>query len=118
MVGCMCGPRPRNERPRLQYFAVLPNYGLQQKEPYGGSREPYGYFQFILDFWDNMPPVVIFSQDDCLARGCAWGNQLPGLPLRLQSWEKEWGARSLPKQSNCLCKFIREDKYKGRGYFW
>ena len=23
------------------------------------------YLQFIIDFWDNMPNVVIFTQDDC-----------------------------------------------------
>ena len=116
--GCVCGRRPRQSRPWLQYFALLPNYGLQYKEPYGGSREPYGYLQFIIDFWDNLPPVVIFSQDDCLARGCAWGNQVPNLPLRLARWEREWGEAATPSSRNCLCKFIREDKYRNRGYFW
>lgn len=38
-LGCECGKRPRSARPLLQYFSVLPNYGLQQKQPYGGSRE-------------------------------------------------------------------------------
>ena len=80
--------------------------------------EPFGFFQFILDFWDNLPPVIIFSQDDCLARGCAWGNQLPLLPRRLRNWESEWGVEKTPNGRNCLCKFIREDKYRSRGYFW
>ena len=117
-LGCRCGRRPKAERPWLQYFTVLPNYGMQRKEPYGGSREPYGYLQFILDFWNNMPPVVIFSQDDCLARGCAWGQNLPVLSVRLQRWEREWGEGSAPTAHNCLCKYIREDKYRNRGYFW
>lgn len=118
-VGCACGKRVLASRPRLQYFALLPNYGWQHKEPHGGSREPYGYLQFILDFWDNMPPVVIFSQDDCLARGCMWGNQLQGLRQRLQHWEREWGPGEPIKQSNCLCKFTKEeDKFKSRGYHW
>ena len=25
------------------------------------------YLQFILDFWDNLPNVLIFTQVDCLA---------------------------------------------------
>ena len=57
----------------LKYYATIPNYGQTHKLPFGGSREPYGYLQFILDFWDNLPNVMIFSQDDCLARGCYWG---------------------------------------------
>jgi hypothetical protein len=117
-VGCKCGKRPLAERPRLQYFAVLPNYGQQYKAPYGGSREPYGYLQFILDFWHNLPNVIIFSQDDCLARGCAWGNALPQLGMRLSNWRSEWGFRAAPTSRNCLCKFIRETNYRSRGYFW
>ena len=115
---CKCGLRPRHERPQLKYFSVVPNYGNTKKAPYGGSREPYGFFQFILDFWDNLPPVVIFSQDDCLARGCAWGKQLPSLGLRLQAWATEWGDGKSLTPRNCLCKYIREDKYRSRGYYW
>ena len=113
--GCVCGKRPLTQRPWLAYFSVLPNYGLQSKEPYGGSREPYGYLQFILDFWDNMPPVVIFSQDDCLARGCGWGMALPTLAHRLRHWQNEWAPHTPPSPKNCLCKFIKEDKYRNRG---
>ena len=76
-LGCRCGPRAPMHQPQLVYFALVPNYGLTHRKPFGGSREPYGYLQYLLDFWDNLPPVIIFSQDDCLARGCAWGNQLP-----------------------------------------
>ena len=106
-------------RPRLQYFAHLPNYGRTHTSPRGGSREPYGYLQFIRDFWDNLPPVVVFSQDDCLARGCMWGNQLPGLEKRLRHWQQEWGEGTRITQRNCLCKFVREHKFtRTKGYFW
>ena len=36
--------------------------GSTTKTPYGGSREPYVMLQFVIDFWENLPPVVIFSQ--------------------------------------------------------
>ena len=117
--GCVCGRREQSKRPRLQYFAVLPNYGQARVAPYGGSREPYGYFQFVLDFWDNLPPVTIFTQDDCLARGCGWGVQLPALSERLKAWEHEWGEHKAPSKSNCLCKFIREENYMPKAkYYW
>ena len=116
--GCRCGRRTLADRPRLQYFALLPNYGKAYTAPRGGSREPYGYLQFIRDFWDNLPPVVIFSQDDCLTRGCMWGNQLPGLGKRLQLWEQEWGPGKPISQRNCLCKYVRENKFIPKGYFW
>ena len=38
---CVCGPRLPSEVPKLQYFSVIPNYGMQQKAPYGGSRGMY-----------------------------------------------------------------------------
>ena len=113
-LGCVCGKRTLANRPRLAYFATLPNYGLTHKEPHGGSREPYGYLQFILDFWDNLPPVVVFSQDDCLARGCMWGMLLPGLAKRFQHWQKEWREGVPITQKNCLCKYIREDTYRNK----
>ena len=114
--GCKCGARPAADVPNLAYFAVIPNYGQTGKIPYGGSREPYGYLQFILDFWGNLPPVVIFSQDDCLARGCAWGARLERLDTALRDWPRHFSG--IPSASNCFCKFIREDKYLNRGYFW
>lgn len=60
--GCKCRRRGKHQRPWLQYFVTVPNYGQTMKPPFGGSREPFGYLQFILDFWDNLPPVVIFTQ--------------------------------------------------------
>ena len=52
---------------RLTYYRVLPNYGRTDprallKHEQGGSREPYPYLQFILDFWHNLPNVLIFTQ--------------------------------------------------------
>jgi hypothetical protein len=115
---CVCGRRALADRPWLQYFARLPNYGRMVASPHGGSREPFGYLQFILDFWDNLPPVVIFSQDDCLGRGCGWGNAVPQLAPRLAKWESEWGIGMRPTQRSCLCKFVREETFKSKGYFW
>ena len=59
---CSCGHRPRSERPVLKYFATVPNYGQTHKLPFGGSREPFAFLQYILDFWENLPPVTIFTQ--------------------------------------------------------
>lgn len=115
---CTCGRRSLEDRPWLQYFAVLPNYGQAVRPPFGGSREPFGFFQFVLDFWDNLPPVTIFTQDDCLARGCGWGQQLPLLGQRLQMWQRDWGAKKPISRFNCLCKFVSESNYKPRGYYW
>ena len=39
-TGCACGRRRAEDRPWLQYFAVLPNYGMQQKEPYAIHGHP------------------------------------------------------------------------------
>lgn len=116
--GCVCGRRERLARSVLQFFAVLPNYGRTHREPFGGSREPYAYLQFILDFYDNLPPVVIFTQDDSMKRGTVWGLNLPDLPRRLEHWEKHWGPGKPPGQSNCLCRYMRETNYRQRGYFW
>ena len=120
---CSCGRRLARDRPILKYFATVPNYGLTHRKPFGGSREPYGYLQFILDFWDNLPPVVLFTQDDCLARGCSWGMQLPKMRERLRHWQREWGVRPdgspIPiNQNNCMCRVFVEDNFKSRGYFW
>ena len=57
---CTCSHAGRSSR--LAYFTTLPNYGSTTKTPYGGSREPYVMLQFVIDFWENLPPVVIFSQ--------------------------------------------------------
>ena len=68
---CNCSTG-RNDDHRLAYYRVLPNYGRtdgkvgingQNPIPPGGSREAYPYLQFILDFWDNLPNVLIFTQE-------------------------------------------------------
>jgi len=121
-IGCQCGRRPAAERPVLRYFTTVPNYGVTHRKPFGGSREPYAFLQYLLDFWDNLPPVSIFTQDDCLVRGCHWGMQLPGLRHRLLHWHDEWGLaqhRPIPINSrNCLCKVFKETNFASRGYFW
>ena len=55
----------------LVYFQPLRNFGVD-----GGSREAGVYLQFLIDFYDNLPPAMVFSQDDCRGpRGlqdCEW----------------------------------------------
>jgi len=120
---CRCGQRSLAEQPTLQYFANVPNYGLTHHKPYGGSREPYGFLQYVLDFWENLPPVTIFTQDDCLKSGCPWGMQLPTLGARLAAWPSEWGfwpnGQLMPiHRRNCVCRFTLEHNFASRGYFW
>jgi hypothetical protein len=31
---------------------------------HGGSREPFAFLQFLLDFYTRLPDMVLFSQDD------------------------------------------------------
>lgn len=126
---CECGaasaPGPRKHA--LSYFRVLPNYGRTggkawangfNPNPPGGSREPYAYLQFVLDFWDNLPHVVIFTQDDCIARICPWSSQLARTAQMLRNWRQHWGRPHVPTRENCLCKYtLEKDAYKGR-YFW
>ena len=123
--GCHCGEREPAQQPQLAYFALLPNYGLTHRKPFGGSREPYGFLQYLLDFWDNLPPVTIFTQDDCLKDGCSWGNALTQMRLMLQSWPKFWGIDRLTgapmpiTPENCLCRIYNENTFaKNKKYYW
>ena len=97
---------------RLAYYRVLPNYGRtgpigRGNAANGGSREPYVYLQFILDFWDNLPNVLIFTQVDCLAwqPGCRHRYTAPRSIAMLQDWPRHWGAPQAPTQANCLCRY-------------
>jgi hypothetical protein len=103
----------------------LPNYGLTHRKPFGGSREPYGFLQYLLDFWDNLPPVTILTQDDCLKDGCSWGNALTQMRLMLHSWPKFWGIDHLTgapmpiTPENCLCRIYNENTFaKDKRYYW
>lgn len=121
---CACGRRwtPLN----LAYFATVPNHGsLAPGEPRGGAREPHGYLRFILDFWTHLPPVVIFTQDDCPKRGCPWGARLDLLGSAVRDWPSHWGSADPPTRANCFCRWIAEENYlppdaatRDRGYFW
>lgn len=100
---CTCGERPPHERTRLAYFATLPNYGQTHALPLGSSREAFGYLQFILDFYDNLPKVVVFSHDDVEAGRGAWGAHLANgrLARRLAAWSHEWGEHTPITRQNC-----------------
>ena len=111
---------------RLAYYRVLPNYGRtgpigRGNAANGGSREPYVYLQFILDFWDNLPNVLIFTQVDCLAGrqpGCRHMYTAPRSLAMLQDWPSHWGAPQAPTRANCLCHYVVEPIYTGPRYHW
>lgn len=111
--GCHCGNRLPHQRPRLAYFQEIPNYGETKGKGRGGSREPSAYLTFLLEFRDNLPPVIIFTQDDCGKRFsflCRWGQRLPELHRVLQHQEALYGAGTdwrPPDRSNCLCEQVR-----------
>ncbi|EOD40799.1 hypothetical protein EMIHUDRAFT_460331 [Emiliania huxleyi CCMP1516] len=116
--GCTCGPRPPAERPVLKYFAVLPNYGQAAGRKQGGSREVVGYLQFVIDFWENLPNVVIFSQDDrTQLRPAPWGN-LDILRPQLREWKKLWGPDRPLSRRSCMCDYLRENSYRQGNYYW
>ena len=66
---CICSTKPEGDH-RLAYYRILPNYGRTEGQVRGGSREPYPYLRFILDFWDNLPNVLIFSQEPLSCLHC------------------------------------------------
>jgi len=122
---CDCSTR-RNDDHRLAYYRLLPNYGRtdgkvgtngNNPNPRGGSREPYPYLQFILDFWDNLPNVLIFTQDDCVIRGCMWMITASRSIEMLQNWETHWGQPLAPTRANCMCRYMVEHIY-GPRYYW
>ncbi|KAL1498871.1 hypothetical protein AB1Y20_013395 [Prymnesium parvum] len=107
---------------RLAYWTVLPNYGRTAgggQLVRGGSREPFVFLQFILDFWSNMPPVVIFTQDDCAKMtACIWLKK-PHLYEALKDWRTHWGAAVPFSSKNCFCRIIKESFYgPGSRYYW
>ena len=116
----------RNDDHRLAYYRVLPNYGRtdgsvgidgNNPNPPGGSREAYPYLQFILDFWDNLPNVLIFTQDDCVHRACMWMITAPRSIEMLQDWRQHWGEPLAPTRANCMCRYMVEHNY-GPRYYW
>ena len=123
MCNCSAG---RKEEHRLSYYRILPNYGRTDgrqndrgynPNPPGGSREPYPYLQFILDFWDNLPHVLLFTQDDCPQRGCVWMQQVHRSMELLQDWRTHWGEAHKPRRADCMCRFMVENTY-GPRYYW
>jgi hypothetical protein len=113
---CNCSTA-RNDDHRLAYYRVLPNYGRtdgrvgingNNPNPPGGSREAYPYLQFILDFWDNLPNVLIFTQDDCVHRACRWMLTAPRSIDMLQDWRQHWGEPLAPTRANCMCRYMVE----------
>ena len=122
---CNCSTG-RNDDHRLAYYRVLPNYGRtdgkirangDNHNAPGGSREPYPYLLFILEFWDNLPNVLIFTQDDCVHKTCTWMISAPRSIAMLQNWRQHWGEPLAPTRYNCMCRYMVEHNYD-RTYFW
>lgn len=98
----------------LRYFAHLTNFGEK-----GGSREALVYLQFLIDFYDNLPATVVFSQDEQgLSGNDAWvpfltaGGELGSVPL-----DDTFQAGGINKD-NCLCAWVTEDVYDVQTYGW
>ena len=125
--GCTCGARRAAQRAHLAFFARVPNFGEVTGSKRGGSREPSAYLQFVLDFWDNLPDFVIFTQDDCGKRFaflCRWGQDLLVTRAALKQPDA-WAptptpaaapvgviaspAWTPPNRRNCLCEYVREN---------
>jgi hypothetical protein len=93
----------------LRYYAHLPNFGRK-----GGGRESAVYFQFLLDFYDNLPELVIFSQDEM----GQWAGALQGPtsrdsehPSTLREESTLLSAKPLLARTNCMCSWISENFY-------
>ena len=110
----------------LAYFTTLPNYGntkvdppgvrQDKRHPRGGSREAYVMLQFILDFFDNLPKVVVFSQDDC--NSCIWRHRFNDLLSKGARWKDVWGRAARPRHDDCFCRYVQENTFKQGKYWW
>jgi hypothetical protein len=98
----------------IRYFTHMPNVGIN-----GGSRETAVYLKYILDFYDNLPPVVIFSQDEP-GEG-SWRTWLDGPKPHLKEvtatsdLASRFGAFT---KEACMCKWTTETFYQPHLYGW
>lgn len=98
-------------RQYLSYTAQLPNYGEEVGAIRGGSREPYVYIRFILDFWRNMPNVVVFAQDDT-------GPRIEQLASTLPRWQDVFHPIQRPTALNCACNYKVEPAFNNASYLY
>ena len=94
----------------LRYFTHLPNFGKV-----GGSRETVVYLQFLLDFYDNLPQTIIFSQDEI----GPWSRFLMpsfGNSSTVSLGQGFQGNRI--EKENCMCTWEHETFYKPHRYYW
>ena len=87
---------------RVAYFRALPNY-QSKGAMHGGAREPHCFFQFLVDFYDNLPNVVVFSQDDGLYAAPFHREASALKRLLARGWESTWGMPQRPTEGDCLC---------------
>lgn len=121
--------------PLLTYLQVLPNFGTTlQTAPHkapGGSREPYAYLQFLLDFYDNLPQLILFTQDDNRGNGMFFLRTLHErheqftAPL-LTSVLERTNANAMatfasvarrPDAASCLCVLVRNRHFNRTGFY-
>lgn len=94
----------------LRYFAHMPNFGEK-----GGSRETAVYFQFLLDFYHNLPKMIIFSQDEASYLS-HWKPFLSGQSVNVPLGRSFWSGGVT--KDNCMCSWTVEDFYGPEKYGW
>ena len=111
---------------RVRFYQRMRNFCSK-----GGSHEMVAYFQFILDFWANLPRVVIFSQDDCASPSrCLWYDNI----FRVRDAKmRDRAIDTLHQPSdeylheliegnitrdNCQCDLVIEKFFGARKYYW
>jgi hypothetical protein len=111
----------------LSYLQVLPNHGSTKQTlpsaPSGGSREPYAFLQFLIDFYDNLPALVLFSQDDHHNRGMyalpvasdALTRVLAGGDAAVETYAR---VPRRPDNATCFCRYARSSQFNRSGYHW
>ena len=122
-----------SHRSLLSYLQILPNHGTtvtsNPNSTHGGSREPFAFLQFLLDFYTMLPDVVLFTQDDTRGGGMYNLGAANRLGTALRSLlaggddggdllAKYTSAARRPDSASCLCIFNRNGRFNVTGYYW
>lgn len=91
---------PKRHTDALRFFKQIPNFGIT-----GGGREAHAMWQFLVDFYRNLPEVILFSQDDCSGGRCPWQQHYPKLPALLREPSRSFARLD---RDSCLCQWIHE----------
>lgn len=114
-------------RKLLSYLQVLPNHGKTKRtapnEPSGGSREPYVFLQFLVDFYDNLPTMVLFSQDDHHNRGMYASGVANNALVSMLAGESAAALATYatvarrPDGNSCFCRIARNGRFNTTGFY-